>query len=116
VRAARIVSGTGPILQLSKQMQERRARLTLLGAVLFSTFTIWAVHYQQDQEREVGLLRDNVNNLLTLGAKTMYKGVLRDDERRREKMKQREEELQESKRKRALYECVQTVERQETIS
>lgn len=39
----------------------------------------------------------------------MYKGVLRDDERRREKMRQREEELQESVRKRELYERVQTV-------
>lgn len=41
----------------------------------------------------------------------MYKGVLRDDERRREKMLKREEELQASKQKRELYERVQTVER-----
>jgi protein PET117 len=41
----------------------------------------------------------------------MYKGVLRDDERRRAKMRQREEELQASKQKRELYERVQTVER-----
>ncbi len=39
----------------------------------------------------------------------MYLGVLRDDERRREKMHRREEELQESLRKRALYEAVQHV-------
>ena len=39
----------------------------------------------------------------------MYKGVLRDDERRKEKMRQREEELRESQRKRELYERVQTV-------
>lgn len=39
----------------------------------------------------------------------MYLGVLRDDERRREKMRRREEDLQESLRKRALYEAVQHV-------
>jgi protein PET117 len=39
----------------------------------------------------------------------MYKGVLRDDARRLEKMRQREEELRESQRKRELYERVQTV-------
>jgi protein PET117 len=39
----------------------------------------------------------------------MYQGVLRDDERRKEKMRQREEELRESQRKRVLYERVQTV-------
>ena len=41
----------------------------------------------------------------------MYKGVLRDDERRREKMQQRELELQESLRKRELYERVQRVDK-----
>ena len=40
----------------------------------------------------------------------MYKGVLRDDERRQEKMRLREAELQESLRKRELYERVQRVE------
>lgn len=40
----------------------------------------------------------------------MYKGVLRDDERRREKMRGREEELQESQRKRERYERVQHVD------
>lgn len=39
----------------------------------------------------------------------MYKGVLRDDERRKEKMQQREAEFAESQRKRALYERVQQV-------
>lgn len=39
----------------------------------------------------------------------MYKGVLRDDERRREKMQQREADFIESQRKRALYESVQHV-------
>ena len=39
----------------------------------------------------------------------MYQGVLRDDARRKEKMRQREAELEESQRKRALYEQVQHV-------
>jgi protein PET117 len=39
----------------------------------------------------------------------MYQGVLRDDERRKEKMKQRVEDLEESKRKREIYERVQKV-------
>ncbi|KAG5721353.1 hypothetical protein E4T56_gene12969 [Termitomyces sp. T112] len=75
-------------------MQNRGAKLTLFGAVLLSSLTIYAVHYQQEQERE-----------------SMYQGVLRDDERRRQKMKQREEDLQESRRKREVYERVQTVEK-----
>ena len=40
---------------------------------------------------------------------TMYQGVLRDDARRLDKHRQREEALQESLRKRELYEKVQTV-------
>ena len=40
---------------------------------------------------------------------TMYQGVLRDDARRLDKHRQREEALQESLRKRELYERVQTV-------
>lgn len=39
----------------------------------------------------------------------MYRGVLRDDERRKEKMRQREEEFRISQRKREAYERVQTV-------
>jgi len=39
----------------------------------------------------------------------MYKGVLRDDERRREKMRRREEEFRVSQRKREIYERVQTI-------
>jgi len=73
-------------------MADRRAKATLIGAVVFSTLTIWAVHFQQQQERD-----------------TMYRGVLRDDERRREKFRQREEELRTSQRKRELYEQVQKV-------
>lgn len=39
----------------------------------------------------------------------MYQGVIRDDARRLEKMKQREGELRESQRKRELYERVQSI-------
>ena len=39
----------------------------------------------------------------------MYKGVLRDDARRREKMIQRQQDLDESLRKREIYERVQPV-------
>ncbi|KAF9466115.1 hypothetical protein BDZ94DRAFT_1158890 [Collybia nuda] len=74
-------------------MRQHRAKITLFGAVFLSSLTIWAVHFQQDQER-----------------KTMYQGVLRDDERRRAKMKQREENLLDSKRKRELYERTQAVD------
>jgi protein PET117 len=40
---------------------------------------------------------------------TMYQGVLRDDERRREKMRQRQNDLLQSHQKREIYERVQTV-------
>lgn len=39
----------------------------------------------------------------------MFKGVLRDDERRREKMQQREADFRASQQKRELYERVQRV-------
>ena len=45
----------------------------------------------------------------------MYQGVLRDDERRKEKMRKREEELQDSLRKRELYERVQKVSENHTV-
>ncbi|KAI0358016.1 hypothetical protein OH77DRAFT_1397484 [Trametes cingulata] len=70
----------------------RAAKLTLGASILGSALIIWGVHFLQERERE-----------------TMYQGVLRDDERRREKMRQREEELQRSMQKRELYERVQTV-------
>ncbi|KAF9477597.1 hypothetical protein BDN70DRAFT_810420 [Pholiota conissans] len=75
-------------------MADRRAKATLAGAVLFCTLTIVAVHFQQHQERS-----------------TMYQGVLRDDERRHEKMRQRQEDLEASQRKRELYERVQAVDK-----
>lgn len=39
----------------------------------------------------------------------MYKGVLRDDERRRQKVLQRQAELEESRRRREIYGRIQTV-------
>jgi protein PET117 len=39
----------------------------------------------------------------------MFQGVIRDDARRLEKMRQREEEFRESSRKREMYEQVQNV-------
>ncbi|KAJ7623139.1 hypothetical protein FB45DRAFT_753061 [Roridomyces roridus] len=71
-----------------------RAKATLAVALGLTSLTIWAVHFQQEQQAE-----------------TMYKGVLRDDERRKEKMLQREADLEESKRKREIYERVQRVEK-----
>ncbi|KAJ7504289.1 hypothetical protein B0H11DRAFT_510247 [Mycena galericulata] len=75
-------------------MSSRAAKVTLAAAIALSSLTIWAVHFQQEQQHE-----------------TMYKGVVRDDERRRQKMKQREADLEESRRKRELYERVQRVEK-----
>ncbi|KAF7309905.1 hypothetical protein MIND_00362800 [Mycena indigotica] len=74
----------------------RRAKATLAAAIGLSALTIWAVHFQQEQQHQ-----------------TMYQGVLRDDERRRKKMEQREQELRESQRKREIYEKVQRVESSE---
>ncbi|CCM02572.1 uncharacterized protein FIBRA_04675 [Fibroporia radiculosa] len=70
----------------------RVAKLSLAAAILTTTAVIWGVHFQQNKERE-----------------TMYQGVVRDEARRREKMRQREEELQDSLRKREIYERVQNV-------
>ncbi|KAH9840061.1 uncharacterized protein C8Q71DRAFT_745652 [Rhodofomes roseus] len=70
----------------------RPAKITLVSALCASAFVIWGVHFLQIRERE-----------------TMFQGVLRDDERRREKTRQRELDLQESHRKREIYERVQSV-------
>lgn len=43
----------------------------------------------------------------------MYQGVLRDDERRKEKMLQRQTDLEESRKKREIYERVQNVQKLE---
>ncbi|KZT21575.1 hypothetical protein NEOLEDRAFT_1139192 [Neolentinus lepideus HHB14362 ss-1] len=76
----------------------RVAKTTLLASVLLTGLTVWGVHFLQEQEHE-----------------NMYKGVLRDDERRREKMRLREEELRESQRKRALYEQYQQVSKDDDV-
>ncbi|KAJ7224157.1 hypothetical protein GGX14DRAFT_424516 [Mycena pura] len=72
----------------------RRAKATLSAAIGLTALTIWAVHFQQEQQH-----------------KTMYQGVVRDDERRRRKMQLREDELQESRQKRESYEKVQPIEK-----
>ncbi|KAJ7180755.1 hypothetical protein C8R46DRAFT_886574 [Mycena filopes] len=77
-----------------------RAKATLGVAIALSALTIWGVHFQQEQQHEAGWI-----------FATMYKGVIRDDERRRQKMQQREDDFQASKRKRELYESVQTVDK-----
>ncbi|KAH7926056.1 hypothetical protein BV22DRAFT_1010058 [Leucogyrophana mollusca] len=70
----------------------RTAKATLVASFAISTLIIWGVHYQQNKERS-----------------DMFQGVLRDDARRKEKMRQREEEFLASSRKREIYERVQTV-------
>jgi len=89
-----------------------RAKGTLAAAALFSVFTIWAVHYQQEQEREVTSSPRSPNACSNFPSlQSMYQGVLKDDERRREKMQQRQAEFDESKRKREIYEQVQTIDK-----
>ncbi|VDB91967.1 unnamed protein product [Peniophora sp. CBMAI 1063] len=70
----------------------RKATITLATTVAVTIGVVYGVHWQQQKEHEV-----------------MYQGVLRDDERRRDKMKQREEDLRISQEKRRIYEAVQTV-------
>ncbi|KAH0836718.1 hypothetical protein J3R83DRAFT_8447, partial [Lanmaoa asiatica] len=72
-----------------------RAKATLAASCVISAFIIWGVHYQQTKERDVCI--------------DMFQGVLRDDERRRGKMQQRQQEFEESQRKREIYERMQTV-------
>ena len=91
----------------------RMAKTTLAAAVTFCSVTIFTVHYMQRQEREVGVKfrpRFVCSSCVFLNpTQTMYQGVLRDDARRLEKHKQRGDALEESLRKRELYERVQTV-------
>lgn len=44
----------------------------------------------------------------------MYQGVVRDEERRKEKMRQRQEDFERSQEKRRLYESVQKVGKAES--
>ncbi|KAF8488385.1 hypothetical protein F5888DRAFT_1623151 [Russula emetica] len=71
----------------------RAAKATLIASIVVSSFTVWGVHYLQQQEHD-----------------KMYQGVLRDDERRKRKMKERDEDFLQSQRKREIYESVQRVE------
>ncbi|KAF5316657.1 hypothetical protein D9619_006422 [Psilocybe cf. subviscida] len=80
-------------------MADRRAKATLIGAVAFSALVIFGVHFQQHQERQ-----------------TMYQGVLKDDERRRQKLEERRQEFLASQKKRELYESVQRVQPSEDTS
>jgi protein PET117 len=87
----------------------RKAQVTLAVTSLATIAVVWGVHWQQQREREVRsvcLLRLIAH---VACAQVMYQGVLRDDERRREKMRQREEEFQISRAKREIYERVQKV-------
>jgi hypothetical protein len=34
----------------------RGPKVALTAAIVFSSFTIWAVHFQQEQEREVSII------------------------------------------------------------
>ncbi|KAH7915284.1 hypothetical protein BJ138DRAFT_998204 [Hygrophoropsis aurantiaca] len=70
----------------------RTAKATLVASFAVSSLIIWGVHYQQNKERS-----------------DMFQGVLRDDVRRKEKMRQREEAFIASSRKREMYERVQSV-------
>ncbi|KAG9081016.1 hypothetical protein FRC07_014695, partial [Ceratobasidium sp. 392] len=65
---------------------------TLLASIVFAGAAVWGVHAQQRREQD-----------------TMYQGVVRDEARQAAKKKQRQQELLESRRKRELYERVQTV-------
>jgi PET assembly of cytochrome c oxidase, mitochondrial len=48
-------------------------------------------------------------DILRLAGQDMYQGVLRDDERRAKKLQERREQLEESAKKREVYESVQRV-------
>lgn len=110
----------------------RAAKVTLAASIVATTFTVWLVHYQQELEHEVRTSYYFLYILILIFysshtscsgppllptysypaacEQTMYKGVLRDDERRKEKMRQRQLEFEESQKKRAIYEQVQKVE------
>ncbi|KZV96811.1 hypothetical protein EXIGLDRAFT_765046 [Exidia glandulosa HHB12029] len=70
----------------------RAAKATLAASVVITSLVVYGVHWLQESERQA-----------------MYMGVVRDDERRKQKQLQRQQELEESQRKRAVYEAVQPV-------
>ncbi len=88
----------------------RAAKFTLGAALCSSALIVWGVHHLQMTEREVrSLFVHRKPGFYRGDLQTMYQGILKDDVRRREKMKQREEEFQRSLQKRELYERVQAV-------
>ncbi|KAF8519357.1 hypothetical protein BU17DRAFT_47825 [Hysterangium stoloniferum] len=70
----------------------RTARATFIGSVILSGLTIWGVHFLQEWERD-----------------RMYQGVVRDEERRKQKQQQRQADFQASLRSRELFEKTQSV-------
>ncbi|KAG8889289.1 hypothetical protein FRB98_005102 [Tulasnella sp. 332] len=70
----------------------RAAKLTLTVSAALCAFTVYGVHWLQFKERD-----------------DMYQGVLKDEARIAKKKLQREADLQESIRKRELYERYQEV-------
>ncbi|KAF8509954.1 hypothetical protein JB92DRAFT_467149 [Gautieria morchelliformis] len=70
----------------------RAAKITLVGSIILSAMTVWGVHSLQEWERN-----------------RMYQGVLRDDERRRDKQRQRHADYEASQRNREVFERTQRV-------
>ncbi|CAO1632525.1 unnamed protein product [Parajaminaea phylloscopi] len=68
----------------------RAAKSTLIGSIVASGLTVWAVHYMQIQERA-----------------TMYKGVERDEARQAAKRAAREADLQANREREAEFQKVQ---------
>jgi protein PET117 len=91
-------------------LMSRAAKATLIASIVVSSLTVWGVHYLQQQEHDVCASPIFLWTLLMRASQTMYQGVLRDDERRKRKMKERDEDLLRSQRKREIYESVQQVE------
>jgi protein PET117 len=88
----------------------RAAKATLVGSVILCGVTVWGVHYLQRKELDVSVaVCTCMYNILRLAGQDMYQGVLRDDERRAKKQQERREQLEESAKKREVYENVQRV-------
>jgi protein PET117 len=92
----------------------RAAKVIFSATLLLSSLTIWAVHFQQSREREVRFPSFPIVTSALTFIQIMYKGVLRDDERRRQKMEQRKADLEKSLRKHELYERVQPIAKTQT--
>lgn len=90
-------------------LMSRAAKATLLASMVFAGAAVWGVHAQQKKEQDVSGSSLSPAPLTHLNRQTMYQGVVRDEARQAAKRKQREQEFQESQRKRELYERVQAV-------